>query len=67
MGFKSMFKNVKNSLTFTKKEKAEPPQRDGAPTRWEKAVIGMNAIVSQVAKFDPGKLLVGADQVLLKH
>lgn len=53
MGFKSMFKSVKNAVTFTKIEDATPPSRDSPPTRWEKAVIGMNAMVSEVSKFDP--------------
>ncbi|CAB9515963.1 von Willebrand factor, type A [Seminavis robusta] len=55
--FKSMFKKAKKSgeAMLGIESKATPPPMDpeNPPTRWEKAVVGLNGIVAQVSKIDP--------------
>ena len=58
--FKKMFNEAKKHAEATlnkgdSNNNAEPPKFDpeNPPTRWEKAVVGMNGIVAQVAKIDP--------------
>jgi len=62
--FKAMFETLEKEVTKAvsehvdggkKKKKKKKDGRDsgGPPTRWEKAVIGLDKIVSQVVKVDP--------------
>ena len=55
--FKQMFKEAKKhgEALLAKESSPEPPKFDPAhpPTRWEKAVVGLNGIVAEVAKIDP--------------
>jgi len=55
--FKKMFKHAqeKGEEFQNKLKPAEPPAFDPAnpPTRWEKAVVGLNGIVQQVSLIDP--------------
>lgn len=55
--FKSMFNEAKKQgeAMMNKDNEVEPPKMDpkNPPTRWEKAVVGMNGIVAQVSKIDP--------------
>ena len=45
---------MKASVTKTKSDPTPPPpDPENPPTRWEKAVLAMNGIVSQVSKIDP--------------
>lgn len=55
MGLRTMFKKVKNAVTFTDDNNKYDSTRvdKEPPLRWEKAVIAMNGIVHQVSKIDP--------------
>ena len=51
-----MYKNLKKEAEKALgKDQAEPPKFDpeNPPTRWEKAVMGLNGIVASVSKIDP--------------
>jgi len=57
MGFlKNMFNNLEEELSSSTKSKSGKSSRRASgppPTRWEKAVIGLDSIVTQVVKVDP--------------
>jgi len=56
MGFlKNMFENLESELTSSQKKSSKASRRASGPppTRWEKAVIGLDSIVKTVVKVDP--------------
>jgi len=69
MGFlKNMFNNLEEELSSSTKSKSGKSTRRASgppPTRWEKAVIGLDSIVTQVVKVDPDGVdivCVGGDE-----
>jgi len=56
MGFlKNMFENIESELTSSQKKSGKASRRASGPppTRWEKAVIALDSVVTQVVKVDP--------------